>query len=508
MCETKERGVGIVEEQLEELFEIIEKEEIQDSSIRGRLSTLRQLVKKEVPTLTIEQQKLLLTLFQSEDGKTRKNLALLLGTIGSDDIVGELYKAYEKEQQRFVKSAYLIAISKWDYREYLDNFKEEIKLLECIELTADSRKHIQDQIRELTKLVVNMEVVSHHTFIGYHEMSQIILLTNKNHKEVTAKQITSLKPTILRVGIKVTTNKLHEILPIRTCHELLFQVGGMQLLSSEVTQCAKMIVRSELIEFLKKRHQENPPFYFRIGMKTSLPLDKKSEFLKKLTTQIEEESKRSLINSISNYGIELRLVENKEGNYYAFVKLHTIQDQRFAYRKESIATSIKPIDAALLVELAKPYMKEDARVLDPFCGVGTMLIERQKVVKANTSYGIDYFSEAIIKARINTELAGQIIHYVQKDFFDFTHKYAFDEIFTNMPFAMGRITQEEIRLLYERFFKQTLLHLDHDGTIMIYTHDCELVHEFSKKRGYEVEAQFPILTKKQTDFMILRRMKK
>ena len=66
-------------------------------------------------------------------------------------------------------------------------------------------------------------------------------------------------------------------------------------------------------------------------------------------------------------------------------------------------------------------MKEDAQVLDPFCGVGTMLIERHKAVRANTSYGIDILEEAVLKARENAEAAKQVIHFVNRDFFEFTH---------------------------------------------------------------------------------------
>ena len=33
----------------------------------------------------------------------------------------------------------------------------------------------------------------------------------------------------------------------------------------------------------------------------------------------------------------------------------------------------------MIVALAEPYLKENAQILDPFCGVGTMLIERISV---------------------------------------------------------------------------------------------------------------------------------
>jgi tRNA G10 N-methylase Trm11 len=51
------------------------------------------------------------------------------------------------------------------------------------------------------------------------------------------------------------------------------------------------------------------------------------------------------------------------------IKLYTVEDHRFDYRKEVTPTSIKPVNAALLVSLASEFMVDDAKVLDPFCGV-------------------------------------------------------------------------------------------------------------------------------------------
>jgi tRNA G10 N-methylase Trm11 len=97
-------------------------------------------------------------------------------------------------------------------------------------------------------------------------------------------------------------------------------------------------------------------------------------------------------------------------------------------------------------------MKEGAQVLDPFCGAGTMLIERHKAVRAYTSYGVDIQEDAVRKARKNTEAAGMAAHYINRDFFQFRHDYLFDEVITDMPFQMGHVTEEEIYGLYLRFF--------------------------------------------------------
>lgn len=94
---------------------------------------------------------------------------------------------------------------------------------------------------------------------------------------------------------------------------------------------------------------------------------------------------------------------------------------------------MQPALAAVLAELAKPYMKENARVLDPFCGVGTLLFERNYAVHADTLYGTDIFGPAIKAARENAATAGIPAHFINKDMRDFSHEYKFDEIITDMP---------------------------------------------------------------------------
>lgn len=215
-------------------------------------------------------------------------------------------------------------------------------------------------------------------------------------------------------------------------------------------------------------------------------------------------TEHKLRNSTSHYEFEIRMIEGKSGDYYLLVKLNTIVDRRFSYREEFIPTSIKPVNAALLVELAKDYMIPDAQILDPFCGVGTMLIERQKVVKGNTSYGIDHSPEAIEKAIYNTNLADQIVHYINKDCFTFTHDYPFDEIFTEMPYATGQKTEAEIREVYEKFFPFAKRVLGPEGTIIMYTRNREYVKQFAVKSNFRILKEIKITQRPESYLMILK----
>ena len=149
-------------------------------------------------------------------------------------------------------------------------------------------------------------------------------------------------------------------------------------------------------------------------------------------------------------------------------------------------------------------MKEDAQVLDPFCGVGTMLIERHKAVRANTSYGIDIQEDAILKARENAEAARQVIHFINRDFFQFTHDYLFDEVITNMPFKIGRLTDDEVYDIYKRFFQIIPDFLKKGSVLILYTHNREDVVQLTFRTGFSIMKSHEVSKKEGTHIMILR----
>jgi tRNA G10 N-methylase Trm11 len=188
------------------------------------------------------------------------------------------------------------------------------------------------------------------------------------------------------------------------------------------------------------------------------------------------------------------------------LRLYTIPEKRFAYRRESVASSIAPVNAALTVELARPYLKEEAQVLDPFCGVGTMLMERNYAVHAGTMYGIDLYGDAIEKARINTAYAGCRIHYINKDFFAFHHEYLFDEIITDMPQVTASRPAGEIRDLYLRFFVCAGDCLKDEAILVLYATEPDFVLQGVRRNPeYRILRRHEINEKNHTTVFVIRR---
>ena len=64
----------------------------------------------------------------------------------------------------------------------------------------------------LTNMILNMEGIQKHTFTGYEVLSDIILLTNRDHTEVTLNQIKNGNAKTFNAGVVVRTKDLREIL--------------------------------------------------------------------------------------------------------------------------------------------------------------------------------------------------------------------------------------------------------------------------------------------------------
>lgn len=448
-----------------------------NNNIRATLSSIRAEIKDEAKLAELKKlldgrMEFVVDCLHSEDAKTRKNATLLLGDLAYEPAKDIIYGEYLKEETLFIKEAYLLALSQMDVSSILEELKAHLKELSEKEISIENQKHIENEKRALRKIIIQYEGISHHTFCGYDKATKVILTCNKNHREIVRRQIGD-KAKVHPLGVMAEI-ELEKVFEVRSFREIIFPIGTKGLLPQDPKVIAKSLCEAGIVDLLQLLHKEDSPFYYRIECRSSMDLEKRSDFSKKLSAELDLASNGRLINSAGDYEVELRLIANKEGKFFAGIKLSTIRDKRFNYRKNAISASIHPSAAALIMELAKPYLVEHAQILDPFCGVGTMLIERNYAVNAREIYGIDIFGDAIEMARENTDITGMRINYIHKDFFDFKHDYRFDEIITNMP-VRGKKTKEEMDKLYEDFFNKSLSLLSDKGIIVMYTNEVGFV---------------------------------
>ena len=111
-----------------------------------------------------------------------------------------------------------------------------------------------------------------------------------------------------------------------------------------------------------------------------------------------------------------------------------MEDERFVYRKESIAVYRPGECSTDHADRRRPSESKKLTGTDPFCGVGTMLIERKYFRSADPLYGVDIFmrKDSESKTILGDENANLII-LPETSFFTFEHDYLFDELITDMP---------------------------------------------------------------------------
>ncbi len=409
-------------------------------------------------------------LLKHEDPKVRSNSALILGQLETEDVLPFLFHAYMQEETLFVRPSYLKAMEELDCREYVPQLEKQLARLGEVQITDSNRKHIGQERRALRSLLLQYRSPKAHSFTGYDVMPDVILLTNKAQREATGEQIGHGEVRYLTGGLRVNSADLDEIMQIRTWREMLFPIpGGAKVMGSRPEEIAQSVAQLHLPQFLDELHRGGGTYYYRLDIRTREDKEDKGRLIRRVSDALEDLTDGRLVNSADHYEAELRLVEQKAGGFLPLLKLYTIKDKRFDYRKEFVASSLTPVNAALIARLTSKWMKEGAQILDPFCGVGTLLIERDKAVKAGTVYGIDTFGEAIEKGRVNADNARMLINYINRDYFDFRHEYLFDEIITDLPVRAAEEDGYDLKVLYSRFLDKSVSHLKKDGVMIVYT---------------------------------------
>ena len=436
-------------------------------------------------------------LLGDDDAKIRKNAALLLGELRAQEDVEALYAAYEVERTRFVRSSYLTALKALDVTDYIDSLQERYEELLAYEPAEDERKHVTEERGLLQQLLAQSGVIQKHTYTGWNRKNDVILTTERPLRDPLRNQLKAfskngIQATLHPMGVMIRTTELDRISGLRTYRELLHALNVQQTLTGSPKQIASFLMGSNMLELIENSHYEEAPFYFRVEIRGVKDASEKADLAKKLAQELEMQSAGKLQNSTTDYEVELRLTRTKDGSFYPCMKFYTIEDKRFQWRKHTISASMHPSLAAALVELARPYLDEEAVVLDALCGVGTFIIERNLRMKTYDNYAVDIFGEAISGAKYNAQAAKVTCNFITKDFLEFTSKHKMTEVFADMP-QRGKKTREELDEFYAGCFMQFAKLLDAGGHLFLYS--CEegfvkkhlrLHRELVLLRAYEV----------------------
>ncbi|MDE6954136.1 MAG: methyltransferase domain-containing protein [Erysipelotrichales bacterium] len=439
-------------------------------NVRESLISLKRIIENEPSlSLNIDLKEQLILLLDHEDPKVRKNTAIILGYF--QNTAALLLKAYYKEKTEYVKEAYLKGMSLQNCRKYLTDLKKIQTSL--MHQESVSSKHIQAQLKVLNPLILSTYQHKKKMIKLKHEPVDVILTTLPYYQFVAFEYVLANKYKPVSQGVLVRSDSLYDLQTIRVYKDMIIPLG-LSYLEPKIEAIEEGLKRWHLIDILSKLYDEGDIFYYRVvdGMR-----EKNSQLVKQVSQKIFELYPHQLLNSSENYDIEIILKEVRKGTVNLYLKLSHLKNPRFIYRKNVIATSMQPYVAATLVQLAKPYMKDYGKVLDPFAGTGTLLIEKNMVIPSRFAMGVDVYSDGIEMAKKNAKFANQTIHFVHKDALRFSTSELFDEILTDMPTLAQVKDAEHLRELYDRFFTRIPHLIKPGGYIFLYTSEISLIRK-------------------------------
>ncbi len=412
----------------------------------------------------------LIELLSNDDAKIRKNSAILLGCF--PDTVSLLLKAYRQEKKEYVKDAYLKGIANQNCSLYLEQLKDIQNQL--INFNQGESKHIQAQLKILNPLILQYQSHKRKVIKLKHDPIDVVLTSLPYYQFVLFEPVLHLRYKPVTQGVLVRTESIYELLDIRTYNDMLIPLKGASGLDITIESIEAGIRRCDIVKILDKLYDDESFFYFRVE---DLLRQKDSVLIKKISEKFFECYPYKLLNTTEDYEIEIVVKEVKKGKANLYLRLSHFKSNRFSYRKEIIANSMQSYVAATLVQLARPYMIDHAKVIDPFVGCGTLLIERNIAKSTKFSMGIDIYGKGIEAAKKNTKIAGQTIYYVHKDSLRFVNNEMFDEIITDMPTFPQLPDHEKLIDLYDRFFERIHRLVRSGGYVFLYTSEISLVRK-------------------------------
>ena len=410
----------------------------------------------------------------NEDAKIRKNTALLMGMLPweakkKDTIANHLYGFYEKEPVLYVRSSYLKALGQIEVSlptAMLDGLKERRKYIVCHEFSDEEYKHIAEEQRMLLQLT---NAGSSHSFSGIKKKVPLLLTTAKGHEKYLVSDLVrrGANPEDIRktpFGIRVMTENIAPILSGRLYDKIYFIVPIKKDSLFTYEDRKETIKNSLLYQMLSDYLPGEGCVFFRVNVL----LQKEDGDLRHKMTDgfaktLEQLYPDRLANAPGNYEIEVFFAQRKDDTFGMYLWFRDFKLNRFEYRIKKSSTSMAPVKAACMVEMCYPYLKKDARVLDPFCGSGTLLIERGLKLPFKKAVGVDIFHDAVSEGKASLEIAGVEAELVQKNYFEFTDDKGFDEILTEFPDLFQK--DKEVRKQFLKDFLKESLSVSNKGAV-------------------------------------------
>ena len=444
--------------------------EAQRASLRVLADACRKQHSREVmaPVIARDADKLL----RIADDKARKTACALIGLCAPNECASKLAQALKEEKIRFVRPSIILALGNTaDPKRYFKGYTVE----------PGEEKHVREEQAALKKALGKAAEPD-----TVHSLSLPAWCT------LTTVKLSALRAELIDKGHRFSNRqRLPDTLDVRT-----EDIEGLRCYNDALYYIGETGAYKPAAEKLDAIGCAGLHYRIEAG---KIPHEKRRGIIRNVSDGF---AVFGYHDSPSAYAFEVRLTD--AGMFAVFPG-----DTRFGYRKESIPASIHPVTAACIMRLCRPYMKKNARVLDPFCGSATMLIEREYVKRTGMLVGVDISPAAIKAACANRKASGLKIALIKGDILGYGAA-RYDEIIANMPFGIRVSGHQSNVRLYSAFADKLPVLLERDGVAFLFTQEKKLLREaIAGQNGFEIinEENFETGGLCPTLFIIKRRSK-
>ena len=416
---------------------------------------------------------------ESGDAKLRKNAARLIGALSAPCDADKLIEALEKEHTRFVRPSIILALGSAGgdrAKSYLASYK--------VAAPGDEseKRHFADETEALMTAKRRLASLPKHEFAGLKTEYEFEL---RAPDRLVGSLLYDIEESALDeadiIGhrgncVFVKTKAVQELLKLRSMSAMFMPVAA----KADITKHAALLYCRRFIkDFFADSCSGLPPYGYRIEIKGE-NVDR-AAISKAMAAVIDSDE---VVNSPSDYEIELIAEFGKKDKNTAdiYARPTVFADKRFEYRVGALPASIHPATAAAVLRYAIEHMKVNARVLDPCCGSGTLLIEREKLAPVSSATGVDIAHKAIDIARMNAERAGSSAKFICNDMLRFEAKRPYDEVIANLPFGNRVGTHQANEKLYAGLLDKLPQWLNEDGVAILYTMEFTLLKKLIRER--------------------------
>lgn len=460
------------------------------------LSQLSALAKdsrvKELLNSQIDRAKLRSSLADGNP-KVRKNAARLIGALALRTDTPALVDALKTEETKFVAPSLLLALGNCGGDDALAAVRTYVQTLP--EADETQGKHIREAKEAATIALSRLSPRLSRSFLGLPDAMVIELRALEGCGKLLAEEVAKIGLVYKADGdlLHVKTKDYLSLFSLRCFTEALIPIGSCALpplegRKADIDAWAKTVAAAAAAPFaglLDSCLSGEPPYQYRIELRGVLHAER-GPLAHAVAVALDENG--MTLNSPSAYDAELRLSVLGRSTLIA-AKLYTPADDRFDYRKDALPASINPVAAATIMRFALPHLKSDARVVDPCCGSGTLLIERAKLLPAGELVGVDISSDAVSIARTNVKASGESIEIIGGELLKFRPRAKFDELFANLPFGTRVGTHDMNAELYKGLMERLSELLNEDGVAILYTTQRSPLLRLAEANGYGVVAQ-------------------